>query len=247
MKKKSIVIFCVVLAVLILAATLIGILVPKHIKVGVVLGSPMAYKTFGGEWTGFDIDFANKMFGEMDRVPEYIEVTARTAEQMLKKGEIDCYMSATDLISDKFIMSDSYVSAVQVVLHKTIEGIEINTLDDLKYYRVGVLTNSKNRKLLEKYIARQNILKHATNEEMVEMLDIGDIGVAIVDYAFAQNFVNNKDYKVGVIFDTLENKIVFSPKNKNVCKKANEIIEKYKKDGYFDTLKDQYKMQEYYK
>ncbi len=246
MKKKTTVI-CIILAVLLIVALLVGILVPKRIRVGVMTGTPMAYKNADGEWTGFDIEFANKMFSEMGRIPEYIEVTATTREYMLKKGEIDCYMSATGALTDEFIMSDAYISSVQVVLHKRIEDVEINTPDDLKQYRVGILSGSKNQQLLEKYMARRNILKHPTNDEMVKMLDIEDIGVAIVDSSFAQKYANDENYKIGITFDTLDKVIVFGQKSNRMCKKTNKIIQKYRQEGFFDALKEQYKMREHYK
>lgn len=253
MKKKVKIILCAVLAavVLITAVVLVGNLVgPKKIKVGVMVDEPMAYKDIDGEWTGFDVDFAKEMFSNLNYVPEFTPVTASTRDQMLKKGEIDCYMSGTDNSVGEFIHSEDYVSSIQVVFHKNIEGIEVNSFSDLGRYRVGVLNGSKNATTVKQYAQEVNILEHATNEEIIEMLDIYDIEVALMDYMYVENLVQgNSKYSsdiIGIIYDYSDHFIVFNKKNSKLCEKVNGLIESYKEQGYFNAWKSAYSMGDYY-
>lgn len=249
MNKRFKIALCILLAVVLVVAICI-LSGPKKVKVGVLAGTPMAYKNSDGVWTGFDIEFANKMFAEIGRVPEFVEVTATTRKKMLKKGEIDCYMSGTESSVGEFIHSEGYISAKQVVFHKNIEGIEVNSLYDLKNYRVGVLNNSKNEKTLSEYTQPINILEHSTNKEIINMLDASDIDVALIDYMYAEALVqNNAEHStdvVGIIYDTCEHTVMFNQKNKKLCENVSEKIREYKEQGYFEMLKNEYSMEKYY-
>ncbi len=253
MKNKVKVILCILLAAVLVATSAVLIVKlagPKKIKVGVLVDTPMAYKDSDGEWTGFDIDFANKMFKELDYVPEFVEVTATTRVQMLEKGEIDCYMSGTDNSVGEFLHSEDYVSAIQVVLHKKIDGIEVNSFADLGNYRVGVLNDSKNARTVQEHTNPVNILEHATNKEIIEMLDIFDIEVALIDYMYAEKLMqNNAEHStdvVGIIYDICEHTVVFGQKNKKLCDNVNAKIKEYKEQEYFEALKVTYSMEKYY-
>ncbi len=255
MKKKTTVIISIILAAAVLIGAVILVLTlagPKTVKVGVLAGKPMAYKLSNGSWEGYDVDFAKKIFGELgyEKV-EFVEVNCINREKMLEDGDIDCYMSATDLADDeRFIYSDEYIEATQVLLYRKGTGIDITSNAHLKDYRVGVLDDSENIKSITGYAESSKILEFATNGEMAQMLAEDWIDIAILDYMYADYIVeNNEELKncvIGIIYDTSPHAITLPAKKTKLQAKINEKMAEYEQQKYFDTLKEAYFMQEFY-
>lgn len=254
MKKKTITIISIILAAAVLLGAVILVLTltgPKTIRVGVLTGDPMAYTSSDGSWTGYDVEFANKIFSELgyDKV-EFVEVKCTSRERMMEKGEIDCYMSGTDLTDDNFICSDEYIESTQVLFYKRDSGIDILSNSDLAGYRIGVLDDSENVKSITEYVEPSKILEFATNGEMAQMLAEDWIDIAIFDYMYADYLVqNNEELKngvVGIIYDTSPHTIVLPAKKTKLQEKINEKIAEYEQQNYFDTLKESYFMQNFY-
>lgn len=254
MKKKTRIIISIILAAAIVLGAVIAVITltaQKTVKVGVLIGKPMAYKTESGEWEGYDVDFANKIFGDLGYEVEFVEVECTSREKMLEKGEIDCYMSGTDLTeNDKFIFSKEYVESTQVLFYKKGYGIEIAQNSDLKSYRVGVLDDSENMQSVAEYVDLSRILEHSTVPEMLEMLKNDRINVGIIDYMTADSLVKNdekyKNFTVGIIYDTNPHAIVLPAKKGKLQNLINEKIAEYEQAEYFDMLKKAHFMENYY-
>ena len=243
-KKANLVLSIVLVAVVVLCATvaIIDWIGPKKIKVGVLQGTPMAQKNEAGEWSGYEIDFATKMFTELGYKVEFVEVDAVFREKMLADGKIDCYMSGTNLLSDqRFLYSKSYIESKQVLFYKNVLNRKINENADLYNLRIGVLGSSENESSVQEYTPRETVLDFMTNEEMLEMLNVSNIDVAIIDYMIAENLVKNneeyKDYIVGIIYDTNEHAIVMKAKDIKLKTLVDEKITEYISGNYFSALK----------
>ena len=255
MKKKTTVIISIILAAAIIIGAVILVLAlnsAKGIKVGVLNGKPMSYKSSDGSWEGYDIDFANKIFGDLGyKKIEFVEVTCINREKMLEKGEIDCYMSGTDLEEDeRFIFSDEYIESAQVLFYKKGTGIDITSNDELKSYRIGVLDDSENLDSIREYVDASKILEFATNGEIMKMLVEDWIDIAIIDYMQAdyatKNVAEYKDFMVGTIYDTSPHAIILPAKKTKLQAKINEKMAEYEQYDYFDTLKEAHFMQQFY-
>ncbi len=250
MKKKItgtisiILIAAVVLCAVVAVVSLVGH--PK-IKVGVISGT-LAYKTESGEWTGYDIDFATKLFTQLGYKVEFVEVNGVDRTGLLEKGKIDCYMSATDLSTDaRFIYSDYYIESKQVLFYK---NFDISENAQLKGLRVGVVANTENEKTVLDYTTRPNVLDYSNNEDILGELSMGSIDVAIFDYMYAEKLKTEDerfaDFTVGIIYDVNEHAIATRAKDTKLQQKINEKIAEYKKDNYLSALKEAYSMQNYY-
>ena len=251
MKNKKTIILSVILAAVIILCSAVAItswVGPKKIKVGVLPGTPMAYRDEMGEWTGYDIDFATKLFDELGYRAEFVEVTGINRETMLEKGKIDCYMSGTDLSADaRFIYSDYYIESKQVLFHRAADITDNTHLQGL---RVGVLGDTENEKSVLEYTERKNVLDYSTTAELLDELEKEFIDVAIIDYMYAEELVKSNekfaDFMVGIIYDVSEHTITLPAKNTKLQQKINEKIAEYKTSNYFTTLKEAYFMDKYY-
>ncbi len=252
MKKKVTAIIIIILVALVLLTTVVMVLVrPKTIKVGVVNGKPMSYTLSSGSWEGYDIDFATKIFAELGYNVELVEVDYVNREKMLEKGEIDCYMSGTDLSDDQgFIYSDKYIESTQVLLYKKDSGIDITSFSKLEPYKVGVLEDTENMYSIKEYVNYEQVLEFKTISELIASFDEEDIDVVVVDHMYADSLVKDKgaeaEYTVGIIYDTSPHTITLPEKKTKLQAKINEKIAEYKNMNYFDTLKEAYSMEMYY-
>ncbi len=252
-KTKIIISLCLVAAIVLGFAITIGVLrAPKKIRVGVLKGEPMAYQALDGRWTGYDVDFAKKLFTELEYAEiEFVEVTAVNREQMLEKGEIDCYMSGTDFVyTEGAIYTSEYIESKQVFFYSKEWGAEITKPEDIKGARVGVLYDSENLTTVAEYTDLENILEFKNFDQMVGDLQIGLIHVAVVDYAYASLLVKEnaefKDYEIGIIYDSSPHAIFLPEKKHKLQEKINQKIEEYKEQKYFKTLQEKYFIENFY-
>lgn len=252
MKKKiTAIIIIILVALVLLTATVLVLVRPKTIKVGVVNGKPMSYTVVDGNWEGYDIDFATKVFAELGYNVEFVEVNHVNREKMLEKGEIDCYMSGTDLSDDQgFIYSDKYIESTQVLLYKKDSDIDITSFSKLEPYRIGVLEDTENMYSVKEYVNYTQILEFDTISELIKSFDEEEVDVVIVDHMYADSLVKDKgeeaEYIVGIIYDTSPHTIVLPEKKTKLQSAINEKIAEYKNMNYFDTLKEAYSMEMYY-
>ena len=105
--------------------------------------------TLSGEYTGLEIDLANKL-GEVLGVPvEFTSVTAATRTELLDSGDINCVLATftiTDERKESWDFTTPYYTDYVSVLVKDASGIK--TLEDLKDKTVGVSSGSTSAKKL---------------------------------------------------------------------------------------------------
>ena len=255
MNRKKKIIISVCLAAVIVISSVIATLVltaPKKIRVGVIVGSPMAYQTSDGLWNGYDVDLAKRLFTDLeyDKI-EFVEVDALNREKLLKEGEIDCYMSGTDIIDvQDAIYTDEYIQSKQVFIYSKLSGIDITKPEDLKEYRLGMLDDSENIRTVSKYLKPEGVQEYKTNGGIAEALEEGIIDLALVDYSFAASLVKNdakfKDYTIGIIYDDSAHVIFLREKKEKLKLQINQKLAEYRQEKFLENLKEAYFMQEYY-
>ena len=253
-KKKKVIISIVLAAVIVLSSVIVALVLtaPKKIKVGVLAGNPMAYQTSDGEWTGYDIDFATKLFTDLeyDKI-EFVEVDALNREEKLEEGEIDCYMSGTDIIDvHGAIYTDEYIQSKQVFIYSKQSGVNIASPEELKEYRLGMLDDSENIRTVSQYLRPEGVQEYKNNADIAAALNDGIVDLALVDYSFAASLVKNdekfKEYTIGIIYDDSAHMIFLPEKKEKLKLKIDQKIAEYKEQKFFQTLKEAYFMQEYY-
>lgn len=255
MNRKTKIIICLALvaAIVLGVAITVGVLkAPKKIRIGVSENEPMSYKSSEGNWKGYDVEFANKLFTELefDEI-EFVEVTAVNREKKLKNGEIDCYMSGTDFINaEGLIYTTEYIESKQVFFYSKESGIDITKAEDIKGARVGVLDDSENFTSIVEYNNDENVFEFPTVSEIARGLYEGEIDVAVVDYSYAYSLVEKnaqfKNYQIGIIYDTCPHAIFLPEKKQKLQNKINAKIEEYKEQKYFKTLQEAKFIQDFY-
>ena len=112
-----------------------------------------------GEYSGMEIDIANKLAEELGVEAEFTTVTAATRTELLDSGDIDCVL-ATFTITDErkrnWDFSTPYYTDYVTVLVEDKSGIK--TLADLAGKKIGVSSGSTSaRSVVEAMIAAELI------------------------------------------------------------------------------------------
>ncbi len=96
-----------------------------------------------GEYSGMEIDIANKLAEEMGVDVEFTTVTAATRTELLDSGDIDCVLATftiTEARKENWDFSTAYYTDYVTVLVEDASGIK--TLADLVGKKIGVSSGS---------------------------------------------------------------------------------------------------------
>lgn len=85
---------------------------PK-LKIGVDILEPFCYIDENGDYTGIDIDIANKVCEKAGYQPVFVEIPWDEKDTYLKEGKIDCLWGAfsIDGRENKYLWTDSYLES----------------------------------------------------------------------------------------------------------------------------------------
>lgn len=129
------------------------------------VGVKNAAKGFGfqdpssGEYTGMEIDLANKLAKQLGVKTEFTAVTAATRTGLLDSGDIDCVIATFTITPERKKSWDFttpyYTDHVGVLVQK---ASNIQTLADLKDKTVGVATGSTSAKALVEAMIKAKLI-----------------------------------------------------------------------------------------
>lgn len=222
------------------------------LKVGVTQYVPMDYLE-DGEWVGFDADLARKTFGELGYTVEFVEIDWESKIMSLDSKEIDVIwngMTITDELRENILLSDPYMVNQQVlVIQKEDEG-KYTTIADLEKVegKIAVESGSAADTLISEMENISDDKKLGMSKQLDTFLEVksGRSEVAVVDITLAQKIAGQGDYQdltyVDIGFAREDFAVGFRKEDTELCKKVNELLEKYAQDGTIDELKNKYEM-----
>lgn len=115
--------------------------------------------TLSGEYSGMEIDLANKIAEDLGVETEFTAVTAATRTELLDSGDIDCVLATftiTDERKESWDFSTPYYTDYVTVLVEDASGIK--SLADLKDKKVGVSSGSTSAKSLTQAMIDNSVL-----------------------------------------------------------------------------------------
>lgn len=235
MKKKLIIIGIIVALAAAFFASLFFIpavreIFVKKIKVGVISYPPMSSDSGNGNFNGFDCSVATEIFEELGYKVIFTEVTAENRAELLKSGEIDCYMShPANTENADLIFSKSYISSIQATLYKNDSGVELDSSDELVSYTCGVQKNSGNSVFLKKEYPEIKVSEFLTAADTLTALKNGTVQIAVMDYFHIASLFKNSpaftdDYTSGILVHNNLLCIAFDKDNTELRDKVNEQL-----------------------
>lgn len=116
--------------------------------------------TLTGEYSGMEIELANKIAESLGVETEFTAVTAATRTELLDAGDIDCVLATftiTDERKESWDFSTPYYTDYVTVLVE--DSSEIKTLEDLKDKKVGVSSGSTSAKSLVEAMKEAGVIE----------------------------------------------------------------------------------------
>ena len=218
------------------------------IKIGIKFDQPGLGYQDGSEYTGFDVDVAKFVAGELgygeDQI-EWVQAPSAQRETLLQNGQVDMIF-ATYSINDKrkqvVSFGGPYFVAGQDLL-VAADDDSISGPEDLEGKNLCSVTGSTSaQRIKDEYAAGTNLLEQAGYAECVTALTGGTVDAVTTDDIILAGLaaVPANEGKVKVVGNPFseENYGVGLAKDSDKCEAINEAITKMIDDGTWQELLD---------
>ncbi|KQY44689.1 glutamate ABC transporter substrate-binding protein [Cellulomonas sp. Root137] len=218
------------------------------IKIGIKFDQPGLGFQDGSEYTGFDVDVAKFVAGELgygeDQI-EWVQSPSAQRETLLQNGQVDMIFatySITDKRKEVVSFAGPYFVAGQDLL-VAADDDSITGPQDLEGKNLCSVTGSTSaQRIKDEYAAGTNLLEQPGYAECVTALTAGTVDAVTTDDIILAGLaaVPANEGKVKVVGNPFseENYGVGIPKESDKCEAINEAITKMIDDGTWQELLD---------
>lgn len=218
------------------------------IKIGIKFDQPGLGYQDGSEYTGFDVDVAKFVAGELgygeDQI-EWVQAPSAQRETLLQNGQVDMIF-ATYSITDKRKEVVSFAGPYFVAGQDLLVAADDDTIsgpEDLEGKNLCSVTGSTSaQRIKDEYAAGTNLLEQPGYAECVTALTAGTVDAVTTDDIILAGLaaVPANEGKVKVVGNPFseENYGVGIPKDSDQCEAINEAITKMIEDGTWQELLD---------
>ncbi|MGL4740046.1 MAG: amino acid ABC transporter substrate-binding protein [Sarcina sp.] len=211
---------------------------------------PMGFKDENGELTGFDVELAKLMLGNLGYEYKFQAINWDMKETELKNGQIDLIWNGytkTPERAEKVGLTNAYLNNTQAIV--TLSDSNINKKVDLKDKIIATQTASSSLDAIEKDTFLPTNIKNNTpilfdtyNEAFMD-LEARRVDAIVVDEILARYYIaqrNSNKYKV--LNDNLANEeyVIGTRKDDTILQELNSELEKIKANGKFDEIKNKW-------
>jgi len=214
------------------------------IKIGIKFDQPGLGYQDGSTYTGFDVDVATYVAGELgygeDQI-EWVEAPSAQRETMLQTGQVDMIFatySITDERKEQVAFAGPYFVAGQDLLVAQ-DNTDITGPESLKGKNLCSVTGSTSaQRIKDEYAADVQLVERPSYVECVTALTAGQVDAVTTDDIIlaglaAQPANKGKVKVVGNPFSE-ENYGVGLPKDNDTCSKINDAIQSMIDDGSWE-------------
>lgn len=149
--------------------------------------APMGFRDTAGELVGFDIDLATEVGKLLGVEIEFKPIDWDAKELELSSKNIDCIwngMSATEERQEKMSLTKKYLNN-RLIIMALDTNVKINSIDDLKNYKIGAQTDSSGLKALQKDAAyntyKNNVIDYPNYDDAILAMKGGLVDCIVVD------------------------------------------------------------------
>lgn len=202
---------------------------------------PMESTDPQGALIGYDIDLGTKIGQQMGVKVVFRNITWDDLFTALESNKVDAVISGvtiTDERRQKYLFSDPYLNAGQVIVTNTSDAV-IHTVDDLRDKKVGVQKDTTNEKEALKYTSPTKVLSYADFEEAAKALIAKKIDAVILDLPAAKGIID-KNPGLKIASDPFTSEyygITFNKNNPALKEEVNDALTKLQQQGILTDLK----------
>ncbi|MBR6727791.1 MAG: transporter substrate-binding domain-containing protein [Clostridia bacterium] len=214
----------------------------------VIVGFDAGYPPFGykdsetGEYVGFDIEYAKKVFESLDMEVEFKPIDWAAKDELLKTGAIDLIWNGFTYEGreDDYEWTDRYFDNSIVVLTKTNAGI--NAVSDLAGKAVAVQSDSSGESALKKktdLVASLKDGKYLTEADYTTAftkLEAGSYDAIVIDIGVAKHLIGSKTAEYKILSEEISKEtyaVGFLKGNTELCQQVNEAMNEVAQDTEF--------------
>lgn len=225
----------------------------------VIVGFDAGYPPFGykdtatGEYVGFDIEYAKKVFETLDMEVEFKPIDWAAKDELLKTGAIDLIWNGFTYEGreDSYEWTDRYFDNSIVVLTKTDSGI--TSVAGLAGKAVAVQSDSSGESALEKktdLVAGFKDGKYLTEADYTTAftkLEAGSYDAIVIDIGVAKHLIGAKTAEYTILSEEISKEtyaVGFLKGNTELCEKVNNAMNEVAKDiAFIKGLCDKYELE----
>jgi len=217
----------------------------ESVRIGIKFDQPgLGFREGSGEPTGFDVDVAKYVAGELgyseDQI-EWVQTPSANRENALEGGEVDMIFatySITDERKQRVDFAGPYFVAGQDLLVRQDEN-GIKGPEDLDGKNLCSVTGSTSaQKIKDEYAQGVNLVEQGGYAECVTYLESGQVDAVTTDdiilAGLAATPENSGKFKVVGNAFTVERYGVGLPKDSEQCQAVNDAITKMKEEGAWE-------------
>lgn len=225
------------------------------LKVGCKIDVPKfgLQDTGSGEYTGFEIDLAYEIAGEIfgvtaeeaksKKLVEFQGVTAKTRGALLDNGEIDLVIATftiTDERKETWNFSTPYFTDAVGLM--SLADATYNSIEDLNGAIIGVAQGSSTQAGIEQYIKEQNLDIVPEFQEfdgypaLSAALSSGNIDIFSVDRAILAGYNDDTTKILPDRFAEQDYGVASALNNKELATLVDKVVNDLKSSGKLDTM-----------
>lgn len=170
------------------------------IRIGIKFDQPgLGLETSGGEYTGFDVDVATYVAGELGYSPDditWVEAPSPNRETMLKNHDVDFIVASYSISKERLQEVDfagPYFLAHQDLLVRADEEVDENALNDMTLCSVRGSTSAQNVK--DSIAPEARLQNFSTYSECVPALQQGSIDALTTDDSILAGYAAQEQYE----------------------------------------------------
>lgn len=191
--------------------------------IGVTEYKPMDYKDEKGEWTGFDVEYANAVAEKLGLETEFLVIDWDNKVFELEAKKIDLVwngMTITDKLKKGMDITEPYAKNAQIVVMNADKVDEYKTVESLKPLKFAVEVASAGKEVAEKngYV----FVELDTQAAAVLEVSTGKADACIIDLAMANAMVGE-----GSSYENLAQSLSLQQEEFGIgCRKGSDMREK---------------------
>ncbi len=217
---------------------------PKNIVVGIdATFAPMEYKDDNGDYVGFDVDLVKNIADELGANVQFENIAWDNIFDDLEAGKIDMIASSvsiTDERTERFIFSQPYINAGQVVV--TASGSAITKPEDMSAKKVGVQRGTTNESEAAKYTTDDLIIRYDDFQLAAQDLVDGKVDAILSDLPGAKGIISEHP-ELKISSDPFTNDfygVTFKKDNTELRDAVDKALDSLRQKGVLNSLKEQW-------
>ncbi|MEN6390038.1 MAG: ABC transporter permease subunit [Syntrophomonas sp.] len=215
-------------------------------------GEPIAYIDSSNKFTGFDIELVTRIAQKMDMQLEVVNMDFSALIPALQAGKIDMIASGISITEErakKVLFSESYYDGGIAVIVAGKPGAptgntsgKLNTVDDLKDKKVGVLLGGIHDEYARKTYPGATVMQYKSQSDLILAVKTGKVDAAFFTHESLLEMMRS-DQELAFLGENLYRipmGMGFNQNNDKLREQFNEFFKQIKGNGVYDDMVDRW-------